>query len=199
VSIHLVLHAIAVKKHADVAAVAEFLGLSAEDTGRLLAEAVRGGRAVEAQGKYALAPLARVALDGQYAREYAALRADAEFVAAYEAFERINVQLKAVITDWQTIDLGGARVANDHSDSSYDDRIVERLGDLHDRAERILRQLERGVVRFGYYRTHLDEALDKAECGAREWVSDVKLPSYHTLWFELHEDLLRLLGRKRVE
>lgn len=198
-SVHLVLHAIAVKKHADAAAIADFLAMPAEDTGRLLAEAVRGGRAVEAQGKYALAPLARVALDGQYAREYAALRADAEFIAAYEAFERINLQLKALITDWQTMDLGGARIPNDHSDSDYDDRIVDRLGELHERAERILRRLERGVVRFAYYRIHLAEALDKAENGAREWVSDVRLPSYHTVWFELHEDLLRLLGRKRAE
>jgi hypothetical protein len=23
--------------------------------------------------------------------------------------------------------------------------------------------------------------------------------SYHTVWFELHEDLLRILGRERVE
>ena len=32
-----------------------------------------------------------------------------------------------------------------------------------------------------------------------EWVSDARLPSYHTLWFELHEDLLRILGRRRAE
>jgi hypothetical protein len=165
----------------------------------LLADVARSGRLIEAQGKYALAPLARVALDGQYSREYADLRADADFVEAYETFERINVQLKAVITEWQTIELGGARVPNDHSNSGYDDRIIDRLGDLHDRAERVLRQLERSVARFSYYRTQLGAALEKAEDGAIEWVSDARLPSYHTLWFELHEDLLCLLGRKRME
>jgi hypothetical protein len=30
-------------------------------------------------------------------------------------------------------------------------------------------------------------------------VSSPKIESYHTLWFELHEDLLRLLGKRRSE
>ena len=42
-------------------------------------------------------------------------------------------------------------------------------------------------------------ALERAEDGAVEWVSDAKIASYHTVWFELHEDLLRMLGREREE
>jgi hypothetical protein len=34
---------------------------------------------------------------------------------------------------------------------------------------------------------------------AIEWISDAKIESYHTLWFELHEDLLRLMRREREE
>jgi hypothetical protein len=30
-------------------------------------------------------------------------------------------------------------------------------------------------------------------------VSDARTPSYHTVWFELHEDLLRVLDRERDE
>ena len=45
----------------------------------------------------------------------------------------------------------------------------------------------------------LGAALEKAEDGAIEWVSDAKIESYHTLWFELHEDLLRLMRREREE
>jgi len=198
-SVHLVLHAIGVKKHTDAAAICAFLGMPAEAVTRLLADLTRGGRVIETQGKFALLPLARVALDGQYSREYAALRSDDGFIEAYEAFERINVQLKTVITDWQTIEIGGTRAPNDHSDAAYDDRVIGRLGDVHDRAERVLRSLERSVARFSYYRTHLEAALEKAEDGAIEWVSDARLPSYHTVWFELHEDLLRLLGRKRQD
>ena len=36
-------------------------------------------------------------------------------------------------------------------------------------------------------------AGEKAEKGAVAWVSDAKIESYHTVWFELHEDLLRLM------
>jgi hypothetical protein len=199
VSLHLVLHALAVKKHADAPVLAEFTGLSQADVARLLGEAAGSGRVVAAQGKYVLAPLARLALDGHYAREYANVRATATFVQAYENFEQINVQLKTLITDWQTIEVGGARVANDHSDASYDIRIVDRLGNLHERADRILAQLVQGLPRLEYYRRKLTEALERAEDGHSEWVSDARLPSYHTLWFELHEDLLRILGRRRAE
>jgi hypothetical protein len=199
VSLHLVLHALAVKKHADAPVLAEFTGLSQADVARLLGEAAGSGRVVAAQGKYVLAPLARLALDGQYAREYANVRANATFLQAYENFEQINVQLKTLITDWQTIEVGGARVANDHSDASYDIRIVDRLGNLHERTDRILAQLVQGLPRLEYYRRKLTEALERAEDGHSEWVSDARLPSYHTLWFELHEDLLRILGRRRAE
>ena len=198
-SVHLVLHAIGVKKHADPAAISAFLGMPTAKVTRLLADVTRSGRVLETQGKFALLPLARVALDGQYSREYAALRSDAGFIEAYETFERINGQLKTVITEWQTVELGGTRTPNDHSDHAYDDRIIGQLGDVHDRAERVLQKLEHSVARFSYYRTHLAAALEKAEDGAIEWVSDARLPSYHTVWFELHEDLLRLLGRKRQE
>jgi hypothetical protein len=199
VSLHLVLHALAVKKHADAPVLAQFTGLSQAEVTHLLTGAAASGRVVAAQGKYVLTPLARLALDGQYAREYADLRSNATFVQAYDTFEQINIQLKALITDWQTIEVGGARVANDHSDASYDMRLIDRLGNLHERAQKILAQLVNGLPRFDYYRRHLTAALEKAEDGRPEWVSDARLPSYHTLWFELHEDLLRILGRRRVE
>ncbi len=49
------------------------------------------------------------------------------------------------------------------------------------------------------YREKLEAALEKAEKGAIAWVSDAKIESYHTVWFELHEDLLRLMRRERSE
>lgn len=196
---HLVLHGVAVKKHADTRAIVEFTGLPESTVVKLLADGVKSGRIVEAQGKFLLAPLARVALDGQYGSTCASLRASAEFMSAYEAFERINVTLKALITDWQAMEVGGARVANDHSDKDYDMRVIDRLGELHERAESVLVQLARAVPRFAYYARNLQSALERAEEGAVEWVSDARLPSYHTMWFELHEDLLRLAGRQRQE
>ncbi|WP_150292469.1 hypothetical protein [Sphingobium estronivorans] len=196
---HLVLHGLAIKKHAGPDEIAGLIGLSATDTAEYLRVATSGGRAIEANGKYLLSPLARVALESDYFRHYAELRDDADFFAAYEAFERINVQLKALITDWQTMEVAGQRVANDHSNGAHDEKVIGRLGDLHERADSILSRLTKGLPRLNYYRIHLLSALEKAEDGAIEWVSDARIESYHTLWFELHEDLLRIVGRTRVE
>lgn len=196
---HLLLHGLAIKKHAGPDVVAGLIGLSVEETADLLLAATANGRVVVAGGKFLLSPLAHVALEGDYSRRYAVLRENTDFWAAYEQFERINVQLKALITDWQTTPVGGERVVNDHADQDYDAKIIDRLGDLHERAEVILKRLASALPRLEYYRRQLLSALEKAEDGDIAWVSDVKIESYHTLWFELHEDLLRIVGRTRAE
>ena len=196
---HLVLHGVAVKRNGAADVVATVAGLSLETAERWLSHLAETGRVVEANGTYVLTPLARLALDGDYSRFCSELRADSAFIQAYDFFERINLRLKDLITEWQTILVGGVRMANDHSDKEHDDRLIDRLGDFHERAEPVLTALETGDPRFAFYRAGLSQALDKAEDGAVEWVSDARIASYHTLWFELHEDLLRIVGRERVE
>ena len=77
--------------------------------------------------------------------------------------------------------------------------MIGRLGDLHERFEPILNKLCAGEPRLKAYSDKLGVALEKAEHGELAWVSDAKLDSYHTVWFELHEDLLRILGHVREE
>jgi hypothetical protein len=196
---HLVLHGVAIKKHAPAEAVAEVVGLPLERVKTLLAQAVTRGRLAEVQGKYLLTPTARMALDSEYSRWYSELREQTGFIDAYEAFERVNNELKALITDWQTLTVGGQRVPNDHSNAAYDEGIIGRLGDLHERADKIFSRMAALLPRLGIYRQKLGAALEKAEDGELQWVSDVRIESYHTVWFELHEDLLRILGRQRQE
>jgi hypothetical protein len=196
---HLVLHGLAVKKHATAEAVAGIVGLDVGEARNVLASLVEAKRVIEAKGKYLLVPAARMALDSDYSRLYADVRADPDFKAAYEGFERLNNALKQLITDWQTIAIGGETVPNNHGDKEYDAKIIDRLGKLHERAETILKRLAGVVPRFRIYDDKLRTALEKAEDGAIQWVSDAKIESYHTLWFELHEDLLRLMGREREE
>ncbi len=196
---HLALHGVAIKKHAAPAVVADAVGLSAERAGSLLTEATAGGRLAEAQGGYVLTPAGRMILDNQYSRFYGELRADQAFVSAHDRFERVNVELKQVITDWQTLEVGGQQVRNDHSNREYDADVLDRLGAVHERFEPLLAQLIRGLPRLAVYRHKLERALEEAERGQIQWVSDAKLESYHTVWFEMHEDLLRVLGRVRDE
>lgn len=196
---HLVLHGLAIKKHATPEDVAGILGLELDVVRETLGKLVAARRAVEAQGRYLLAPAARMLLDADYTRFYAAERANPAFQAGYASFERLNVSLKQLITDWQAIAVRGERVPNDHSSKDYDAKIIDRLGDLHERAEEALDKLASALPRMAIYREKLEAALHKAERGEIAWVSDAKIESYHTVWFELHEDLLRLMRRERSE
>lgn len=195
----LVYHGLAIKRHAPPQAVADLVGLPEQTVAGLLTQAVATGRAIVAQDAFVLTPLARVALEARYDRHFGGLRVNAEFDAAYQTFERINVTLKQVITDWQTMDVGGQKVGNDHSDADYDARIIDRLGAVHDQVELVLATLARSLPRLAVYNRKLLRALEAAEDGDHAWVSDIRCESYHTVWFELHEDLLRIMGQERSE
>lgn len=195
----LVLHGLAIKKHGTPEQVAALTGLDVDEVKELLKQASENGRANENGDKYILAPTAQMALKGQYSKAYAELRSDKQFIAPYEGFERINLELKDLITRWQIVNVGGDQIANDHSNAAYDENIIDELGELHERIEPVLTQLAHKLPRLSVYAANLLAALEKAEDGETQWVSDAKTDSYHTVWFELHEDLLRITGRKREE
>jgi hypothetical protein len=195
----LVLHGLAIKRHATAAAVAEAVGLPEASVKDSLARAVASNRAAEVNGAFMISPLAALALEARYGRHFECEREDAAFCRAYETFERINKSLKKVITDWQTMDIRGTRVANPHTDKEYDAAIIDRLAEIHDQIEPFLAQLAKRLPRLGIYARKLQKALEAAEDGGAEWVSDIRRDSYHTVWFELHEDLLRVMGKIREE
>jgi hypothetical protein len=195
----LVLHGLAVKKAGTATAVAEILG---EDPGRVataLQAGVGAGRAVEARELFMATPAGREWLAERYPTEFAEFRATAEATESYERFERVNRELLRLFTEWQMMPVGNETVPNDHSDADYDDRIIDRLGALHERAERPLEQFAELEPRLGQYPRRLEAAYDKVLAGDHDFVSGAKVDSYHTVWFELHEDLLRMLGREREE
>lgn len=196
---HLVLHGLAVLRAATPRDVARRMALDPGEAEAMLDLAVRHGRVLRSGDKLVLAPLARQALAADYSRTCAALRADGEFVACVARFEEVNRELKALMTDWQTRTVGGVALPNDHSDPAHDERIIDRLGRFHDRIAALLESLAGCLPRLAVYRDGLLEALERAEDGEIAFVSDVGCESYHTLWFDLHEELLRLSGTERVE
>lgn len=191
------MHGLAIKKFATATAVAELLGASEADVTAALDMAATEGMVMGAKGAFMLTPKGQQTLAAQYPERFGALRTDAECGAGYARFEIVNNELKALITDWQTMEVAGSRVPNDHSDHEYDTAVIDRLGELHERAEPVLASLASRLPRLGRYRARLEHALDQAESGRIEFVSGAKIDSYHTVWFELHEDLLRVLDRRR--
>lgn len=196
----LALHGLAVKKAGSPAAVAAVLGADEAEIESALEAAVAAGRAAGAKGTFMVTPAGREWLDEQYPVVYAGFRADPAATETYERFERINRELLSLFTDWQMIpSAGGERIPNDHSDADYDAGIVDRLGAQHERAEKVLDRFAGLEPRLGVHKQRLYEAYDKVLAGELDWVSGARIDSYHTVWFELHEDLLRMLGREREE
>jgi hypothetical protein len=193
----LAVHALAVKKSGSAGAVAELLGSDVEVVESALAEATDRGTVAGARGIYMVTPDGREWLASRYPVRYAGLRADAGAGAAYARFERINRDLLALFTDWQSVPLAGERVLNDHNDAEYDAQVIDRLGALHDLTDRVFDALVAVEPRLARYRERFETAHDRVLSGAIDYVSGVKVDSYHTVWFELHEDLLRMLGRSR--
>ena len=67
------------------------------------------------------------------------------------------------------------------------------------RADPVVDDLARTLDRYGTYGPRLRRAVARVEAGEGDWFTKPSLPSYHTVWFELHEDLIRLAGRTRAE
>jgi hypothetical protein len=195
----LALHGLAVKKAGTAAAVADVLGRDEGEIAAALDEAAASGLAIGANGTYMATPAGREWLDEQYPQAFASLRENPDAGAAYERFERINRDLLALFTDWQMMPAGSERVPNDHSDPDYDHKVIDRLGQQHERAQRPLDQFAELDPRLGEYSRRLESAYDKVLAGEIDFVSGARVDSYHTVWFELHEDLLRMLGREREE
>jgi hypothetical protein len=193
----LAVHALAVKKSGSAGAVAELLGLDADAVESALNAATGHGTVAGSRGIYMVTPAGREWLASRYPDFYAGLRADPGAEAAYARFERINRDLLALFTDWQSVASGGERILNDHNDAEYDAKVIDRLGAVDDRAGRLFKALVAIEPRLARYQERLATAIDRALAGETAYVSGVKVDSYHTVWFELHEDLLRMLGRSR--
>jgi len=105
----------------------------------------------------------------------------------YEGFLALNDDVKGLSARWQ------------HA-ASDDDRfeLLGRLEDVHELADKTLAATGDIVPRFTRYGRRLGEALAKIDHDPRYFVSPL-VDSYHTVWFECHEDFLLTLGRTRAE
>jgi hypothetical protein len=114
---------------------------------------------------------------------------------AYERFLQLNEELLRVCHDWQVNATGAP---NAHDDPEYDWLVIDRLRALHERTSPVTRSMTRVMARFTPYRTRLHTALHRVEQGENEWFTSPRLDSYHTVWMQLHEDLLLALGLDRA-
>ena len=115
---------------------------------------------------------------------------------AFDAFLILNPELLELCTAWQMRPIGGSMMPNDHTDATYDRRVLDRLAGVHRRAVPVIAGLGAAILRFELYRLRLADALERAQAGEFDLVAD-SFGSYHMVWFQLHEDLLVTLGLDR--
>jgi len=146
---------------------------------------------IEHAGREEMKRLRREVLESSGRRE--------EVLSYCKEFEELNTWFKDLVTRWQVKNEGGMLVPNDHSDPEYDLAIIRELGELHRKTVDVLEKLSKVLPILKTYITRLNRALNLVMRGEIEYLSGVDVQSYHNIWFELHEGLLRLSGLKRVE
>lgn len=196
----LTLHTLTLRQLADGDQIAEIIGLERAEIDAALEKALADGTAMAARGSNMITPAGREVLDAAYPEKCADLRADPAIVETFEQFENgVNKQVLKLSTDWQTVEIDGERVPNDHSDADYDAKILDRLNAVHDKTAKVLKPFVDADIRLERFLDRLGQALVRAEGGEKDYVSGVRVDSYHTVWFQMHEHLLRLMGRERPE
>ena len=119
---------------------------------------------------------------------------DARAIAnAYNGFSAINTEFKAAVTDWQL----KAGQPNSHDDTEYDAAILARIQAVHQQVVPIVATAAAQLPRLNNYSAKLQRALDKVTAGDISWLTRPLIDSYHTVWFELHEELIGAAGLTR--
>ncbi len=118
---------------------------------------------------------------------------------ALESFQPLDARMKEAVTDWQLRLDGPGRVPNDHMDARWDANVMDRLTAACSDAQCWLTPLAAYLPRLHRYADRLATALAHFREGDGRFVASPRVESIHGIWFELHEDLIRLADSTRAE
>ena len=175
-------------------AVAQTTGETIEEATSSLERGVEAGALLGANGRYKITPDGRELLARLVDEERASVDA-ARLESLYETFDVHNSALKQIVTDWQLRPDGSP---NAHDDSAYDAVVVDRLLALDRAIQPWLDDLRVVAPRLARYAVRLSSAAEAVGAGDLTYVARPVTDSYHTVWFEMHEELMALTGRDRV-
>jgi hypothetical protein len=198
----LVLHGLRIKGMADEAAIAQRFALDRELVEELLLDdEARGWTSRVAFADldgWALTGSGRAENERRLAAELDETGTRSHVVAAHGVFVVLNGRFLASVTNWQIRPHSADRLAaNDHTDLHWDERVLNELRDLQRRLGPMCERLEAVLHRFGGYTERYSGAMGNVDRGDRAWVAQPTIDSCHTVWMELHEDLLATLGLER--
>ncbi|MGY2030483.1 pyruvate, phosphate dikinase [Nocardia gipuzkoensis] len=189
------LRLIGIKGRAAHDALAPGVGAAAESVAARCEELVARGLCAATPIGVRLTPEGRQHLDGLLATERRAVDR-AQIASVYAEFCAFNGDLKEIVTAWQMKD---PATVNDHADTDYDGAVLARLSELHRAVQPLLRRIGDVAPRLARYSARFAQAIERIAAGDHAWVARPVLDSYHTVWFELHEDLIGLCGLSRAD
>lgn len=196
------MHALRLKSFADTDVVAEAAKVPADRTKQVLDSLAESELVRYREGRmtgWMLMPEGRAHGERLLAEQLDNAAKRDELDAIYRRFLEHNQPFLSLCTDWQVRMVDGEQVPNDHDDADYDAMIISRLAEADSNIQPICADLAAVFDRFDGYSSSFSEALAKVQGGEIEWFTKPMIESYHTVWFELHEDLLASLGIDRAK
>ena len=76
---------------------------------------------------------------------------------------------------------------------------MTRLNELHSDISAWLTHQATAFARLDGYRRRLERAMSAVAGGDQRFIASPRVDSYHSAWFELHEELILLAGRTRAD
>jgi pyruvate,orthophosphate dikinase len=185
------------KGMANTDALAAALRISRTEVLAQMQPLVAANNVIERPRGYSLTAAGRDALVSQLAIERTMLDVQ-RIEALYDALCTLNVKFKKLMKEWQIRSVDGNEAPNDHIDAAYDAAVVERLGAIDTSLHELLSEIVAVTPRLAPYRVRFSDALAAIRAGDRSMMAAPIKDSYHTLWFELHEEFIDLCGRTRA-
>lgn len=200
----LALHSVRLNGFADVDAVADRFQLDTTETDSALRDFEEGGWIQHAAfadlSGWSLTDLGKSENERQLAAELDDVDARELLVRIYRQFLPANARLLEACTDWQVRPTAtDALAGNDHHDPHWDAGVLGELSSLDRFLRPMIDQLSDALGRFRGYHARFTIALERARSGVHDWVDRTDIDSCHTVWFQLHEDLIATLGLNRHE
>ena len=192
-----IIHVLSIKGFAKEEPLAVAVGLEVSDVvliakslteGGLL-ESSRIGMKLTEKGK---AAAEKVLEDARETTDLAALE------TFYQAFTPINQDYKKSVSSWQIKTVGDSAEPNDHEDAEYDQQVLKEMFKHHDSLNHLVTTHLASCPLLRDYARRLKIAYAHVRAGHHQFVTGALIDSYHTVWFEFHEALIRLSGRDRA-
>jgi len=181
----LILNALYLKKMASVTDLAQISGVPVNQVRTLVSGFEEQDWVLDMGEELLIQPEGMTRVQSHYRETYADLSQRQEMTTWFERFDPINRQFIKQVTDWQQT--GG------------DPKVQDRLIGTVERLVKLIGEITPLLPRYAGYTRRFERSVTTIDQGNADFVCTPTVDSLHNIWFELHEDILLVLGKERTE